>query len=41
MAKNYYDILGVEKSASKEDSNNILDILGISFELNAVSGGLN
>ena len=41
MAKNYYDVLGVEKGASKEDNNNILEILGISFELNVANGGLN
>lgn len=39
--KDYYKVLGVEKSASKDDINNIFDILGISFELNACVGGMN
>ena len=39
--KDYYKTLGLEKGASKDDINNIFDILGISFELNACLGGMN
>ena len=40
-SKDYYNILGLEKGASKDDINNIFNILGISFELNVCVGGIN